>query len=176
MSDVTPPSFPASSHPTKRRWKVVGWSAGLVLLDFLSGPQYAFSVFFVLPVIWAAWYVGLAFSCWLGVGFCVLRFGCHWWWGFPFDFSPAVINNVLRGATFLLVAFLTERLAWQFRQMRQRMQRLEARLPVCPSCGLVCRKDGRWAPLDDNSELAADRPLKTLCPDCEQKQYGVLMQ
>ena len=156
----------------KQRWSLMCWSAALVLGDFIAGPQYAVSIFFVLPVIWAAWHLGLVFACWLAVVFSLMRFGCNWWWGFPLDFSPAVINNVLRGIVLILVAILTERLAAQFRQMRQRMKRLEARLPVCQGCGLVQRRDGQWGRLDDDSALA-ESALKQLCPECEQKRYGV---
>ena len=152
-------------------WKIMAVCSALALADFLAGPHYAISVFFVLPVISAAWYQGLRFACAVGVGFSILRFLSHWYWGFPMEFNAAVVNNVLRSIALILVAILTDQLAAQMRKLGKREHQLEFHLPICPSCGIACRRDGEWGPLDDTTPLSTTTPPRTLCPDCEGKRY-----
>jgi hypothetical protein len=175
MSKTTqsPSTFRPSGPAVPPPWRVLACSAALVAVDFATGPHYTLSVLFVLPVISAAWYQGLRFACALAVGLSVMRFLCNWGWGFPLDINPALINNVLRGITLLLVAFLTNQLAAQMHKIKRRQHRLELRLPVCPACGLACREDGQWIPLDETSRLSTTQPPRSLCPDCERKHYDV---
>lgn len=175
MSDHTHENTTFGPARSKRPspWVVLSASALLVSLDFIAGPLYAVSVFFVLPVIHAAWYQGLKFSCWLALALSILRFFCHWGWGFPFDLNPALVNNALRAVLLVLVAVLTDQLAAQMRKILERQRLLENRLPVCPHCGVACREDGQWLPLDAHSALSKTVTPGTLCPDCERRSYDV---
>ncbi|CAM3139849.1 DUF4118 domain-containing protein [Rariglobus hedericola] len=174
---ITPQTIPpfgpgAKSRPNPAR--VLVYSALLVILDFVSGPQYAVSVFFVLPVIYAAWYQGFRFACFLAAGLSIMRFMSNWAWGFPMSHDTALVNNVLRAVTLILVAFLTEQLASQMRALKTRQERLESQLPICPECGLACRHDGQWVPLEDGTmNLSKTTPPKSLCPECERRNYDV---
>lgn len=171
-SQTTPPFGPGAKNRPKP-WSVLVCSAILAGLDSAAGPYYAVSVFFVLPVIYAAWYQGFRFACLLAAGLSITRFLSNWAWGFPTSYETALVNNVLRALTLILVAFLTEQLASQMRALRRRQHQLESRLPVCPECGLVCRQDGQWLPLDDHSALSKTTPPGSLCPECERRGYDV---
>jgi len=171
---------PYSAHPfeptAKLRpspWRLIACSAVLVALDFLLGPQYAISVFFVLPVISAAWYQGLRFACVLAATFSLMRFMSNWAWGFPMSMDTALVNNVMRAVTLMLVAFLTEQLASQMRKLKKRQALLEACLPVCPQCGVACRHDGQWLPIQHAQPLSTTTPPGSLCPECERKGYDM---
>lgn len=161
----------AKSRPNP--WRVLACSAVLAGLDFASGPQYAVSVFFVLPVIYAAWYQGFRFACGLAAGLTFMRFLSNWAWGFPTSYETALVNNTLRALTLILVAFLTEQLASQMRAQKKRQLQLESHLPVCTECGLACRADGQWVPLDDASHLSKTTPPGSLCPDCDRRRYDM---
>ncbi|MET0261868.1 MAG: hypothetical protein ABW223_03140, partial [Rariglobus sp.] len=173
---INPQSSPlpvAGPKARRKPWRVLAFAAVLVAVDFIAGPQYSISVFFVLPVISAAWYQGFRFACVLALGLSVARFLCHWSWGFPVSLDIALVNNVMRGITLILVAFLTEQLAAQMRELRKRQQQLENRLPICPECGLACHANGQWLPLDDTSPLSKTTPPRSLCPECERRGYDV---
>ena len=101
----------------------------------------------MLPVISAAWYQGFRFACALAASLSIMRFTSNWAWGFPMSYDAALVNNVLRAVTLMLVAFLTEQLASQMRNLKKRLNQLEARLPVCPECGVACRHDSSRQPL-----------------------------
>ena len=130
-------------------------------------------MFFVLPVISAAWYQGFRFACALAASLSIMRFTSNWAWGFPMSYDAALVTNVLRAGTLMLVAFLTEQLASQMRNLKKRLNQLEARLPVCPECGVACRHDGQWMPLDDVTPLSTTTPPGSLCPECERRGYDV---
>lgn len=169
---TTPPFGPGSKNRPKP-WRVLTCCAALVTLDFMAGPLYAISVFFVLPVIYAAWYHGLRFACTLAAALSVLRFTSNWAWGFPMSIDTALANNLMRAVTLMLVAFLTEQLASQMRSIKKRLGQLEARLPVCPECGVACSRDGQWIPLDERTPLSTTTPPGSLCPECERRGYDV---
>jgi hypothetical protein len=171
-AQTTHPFGPGSkSRPNP--WRLLASCAALVILDFVVGPLYAISVFFVLPVIYAAWHQGLRFACALAAGLTLLRFTNHWAWGFPTSIDTALANNLMRAATLMLVAFLTEQLASQMRTIKKRLTQLEARLPVCPECGIACVRDGQWLPLDDRTPLSTTTPPGSLCPECERRGYDM---
>lgn len=168
----TPP-FGPSSRNCPKPWRLLACCAALAVLDFAAGPLYAVSVFFVLPVIYAAWYHGLRFACGVAAGLGLLRFANNWAWGFPMSMDTALVNNVMRVVTLMLVAFLTEQLASQMRLIKRRLKQLEDRLPICPECGCACNRDGRWLPLDDTTPLSATTYPRSLCPECERRHYDV---
>ena len=171
QKDYAATSSATSVSPKARRWPVLLCSAALVALDFIFGPAFAMPALYVFPVIWAAWSIGLLFSCLLACAFCLLRFVSHWAWGFPFEINPAVINNLLRSTTFILVACLTARIAHQLRHQHKRIHQLERQLIVCTSCSLVRQPDGNWMDLDQLH--SDDNAHQLLCPECERKRYGI---
>jgi hypothetical protein len=167
-----PPFGPAPRKPP-HAGRVLICSALLAATDFAFGPAYTIPVFFVLPVIWVAWYHSFSSACVLALSLTVSRFLCHWAWGFPVDWDTALANNVMRGVTLILVAFLTQQLAAQLGAVRKRLQCLESLLPICPDCGLACHQDRQWLPVHDGAPLSTVTPPKTLCPDCERKRYDL---
>jgi hypothetical protein len=138
-------------------------------LDFILGPSYQFSILVVGPVIWAAWRHNFSFAAFLAVLACVLRFACHWAWGFPVYISPAATNTVVRAISLILVALATAQAAWKYQQLKLKIHRLESHLPTCTCCGQIKRHDGEWIPVDTPTPVM-DRS-KLLCPVCEKLTY-----
>jgi hypothetical protein len=141
---------------------------GLIALDFFSGPTLQFPVFFVVPVMLAAWYHGAGLAIRLALGLALARFACHWIWGFPLELFPAILNNVMRGSVLAGLAYVTALVAYRMNSLRNRVGQLEARLPICPGCGLVRDEAGAWVPLAD-LPVPASRPS---CAACEDRTSG----
>lgn len=154
---------------TRVVWQIFGLSLVLVSIDFYLGPVLQFPVLFVLPVMWGAWERGVRFGCGLALALAISRFVCHWFWDFPLDFTPAVVNNLLRAVGLVLVGVITGRVAGIVRDLRRRIVFLEARLTVCEECGVIREEDGRWVPLEDGPAPTRGR---VRCPRCEEKLYG----
>lgn len=151
-------------------WKVILLSLVLLAVDFIVGPYIQFPVFFVLPVIIAAWVSGMRLALILAVALAAVRLSFHWIWDdIPADIVPAVVNNVMRACVLLLVGYGTAKTAMHMRSLQRRIDLLEKQLPVCSSCGLIRNDKGVWVPLSDMPRCDKARPL---CPVCEEKHYG----
>lgn len=161
----------SSEHAPASLRAIVLCSISLVLVDFFFGPIIQFPVLFVLPVMWAAWRRGARVAIILALSFAIMRLACHWYWRFPFDVTPAVVNSILRAAGLMAVAVATANIASLVRNLKRRVALLEARLEVCGECGVVREADGRWLPLDPGHGLPARH---TRCPSCEERHYGAL--
>jgi hypothetical protein len=173
QSNLSDPPIRPNPAIWQRSWRVLTCSAVLVATDFSFGPNYAVPVFFVLPVISAAWYQGFRFACGLALSLTILRFLCHWAWGFPVSWDTALVNNIMRGVMLISVAYLTDQLGAQMRAVTKRQHNLEALLPICPDCGLTCLENGQWMPLNSTSRFSTATPPKTFCPECSRKRYDL---
>lgn len=148
-------------------------SLALLVIDFATGPLYIFATFFVLPVIWCAWFYGAGWGCILGLSFSVLRFLCHWVWGFPNDIHPAIVNNVLRGITLISVSLLTAWLAMQMRErermlllMGNQLRVLRQKLPICHVCNSLCEGEDF---IHMNHAGPEASPRRLVCARCRSR-------
>lgn len=145
----------------------VGTSAIIAAFDFLLGPEFAVSLFFIFPVIFAGWKRGFGTAASFAIVLCLLRFLCHWAWGFPIYVNPAAVNTALRGISLILLALLTSQLAWKFQKLKMRLHQLETHFPICPACDQIKNENGEWIPLE--TPVTKDGKFRCLCARCEQK-------
>jgi len=83
------------------------------------------------------------------------------------------VNNLMRGAVYVIIAYATARSAKLVSDLRRRVALLEAQMPVCRQCGTVQRDDGAWVPLESLGPEHTVRPGKRrLCAACEEKKFG----
>ncbi|WP_069961913.1 hypothetical protein [Lacunisphaera limnophila] len=143
----------------------------LMAVDFVLGPYIQFPVFFVVPVMLAAWHYNVAWAVLIALAMAGVRFLYHWYWNFPLEVMPATLNTVMRALVLILVAWATARTALLVRRLRKRVEELEAQLPVCKGCGVIRGEDGAWVEV---GSLPAKASLH--CPTCEEKQYGLYHQ
>jgi len=137
-------------------------------MDFLSGPDIQFPVFFIIPVMLMAWYYSSTWAMVTAVVMSGVRLIFHWYWHFPAEVFPAVLNTGMRGVVLIAVAFLTGHMALVVRMLRRRVAELEGQMPVCHECGLIRQEDGTW--VDLGRLTPKPRPL---CPQCEERQYSL---
>jgi hypothetical protein len=155
--------------------------AAVVVLDYLTGYELNFFVFYFAPVALAAWRAGLM----PGLAAAVL---CAAVW-FETDFlaghvypsaGVAVWNTIVRLAAFLSIGWamsrirdllLTERrIAEELSRSLAEVQVLEGLLPICASCNKIRDDQQQWQPLEsyltDHSRASFSHGL---CPDCAQR-------
>jgi hypothetical protein len=164
------PETPAGHAPNDARRGIAVIAVVLLVLDYCAGPSMNFPVFYVFPVMLAAWRLDFRAAALLGIGLTLARFVFQWLEDFApqGDWARAAINNAMRAAALILVAWLTEITARQNRLLRERVKKLESMLPLCPTCDTVRDQDGRWRTLDEHAAMHAK--TRQPCPACAEKE------
>jgi hypothetical protein len=164
-------------------------SIGVLLLllvdgvDYLSGGEVSFFVFYFLPIAYVSWYTNRKIAIffvlvvtgnWLIVNSLEGTAYSHWfirYW-----------NAGVRLAAFLIIALAFAFIKQQLRQAQQRNQELAAALaevkrlsgflPICASCKKIRNDHGSWEQVEtyirDRSEAEFTH---SLCPDCVYRLY-----
>jgi len=161
----------------------VGTVLILGALDYVTGPELGFFVFYFAPVILLAWYasywfaIAMSFACavtWLGVDLLSQHSYVH----------PAFRywNTLIRLASFLMIAHFASEvraLLMAERELTVRLQetiatvrQLKGLLPICASCKRIRNDKGYWEQIEgyvrDRSEAEFSH---SLCPECTRKLY-----
>jgi hypothetical protein len=147
---------------------LVGW------LDYLSSYEVSLAIFYYVPIAYAAWNLGAA-------------------WSFAFSALAAITltwMELAAGRHYSSVWFLAERqlmrllvfsfVAYSFNffrraieREREKVRQLEGMLTVCSCCRKTRDEDGNWISLDvflqEKSGVRAD--LK-VCPTCAREVYA----
>src|ERR1017187_3551465 len=119
---------------------LVGW------LDYITGYELGFFVFYTVPIGVAAWYLGRWPGIWVALGATIAwwladtlagakyssRFS--FWWNSTVHFSAFVINAVTI-AKIKLELRLRDKLAAKLEVTRQTLRAAARVLPACPICG-----------------------------------------
>jgi len=151
---------------------VVGW------VDYLTGYELGFFVFYTAPIGLAAWYLGrwpgiwLALAAtvawWLADAFAGAKYSSRFsfWWNSTVHFSAFVINAVTI-AKIRLDLRQRHELAAKLEAARQTLRAAARALPACPLCGKahpLARQHGQ-AELRDLARGNADLS-GALCDKC----------
>jgi hypothetical protein len=169
-------------------------SIGVLLLllvdgvDYLSGHELSFVVFYFLPIAFVSWHTNRKFATffavivtgnWLVINSLEGTSYSHW-------FIP-YWNAGVRLAAFLIIAlvfaFIKQQLV-QAQQLNQELaaalaevKRLSGFLPICASCKKIRNDRGSWEQIElyirDRSEAEFTH---SLCPECINKIYPDLAQ
>ena len=145
---------------------------GILSLDALTGPFLLFPVFFVLPVVLAAWFgtAGIAYS--LAVLLPVGRFCIDYFVEHLVPPHYAVINEVIDIAVLGFIAFLVHRTANQTKALKQEVKLLETILPMCMGCRRLRDEHNNWQLLEVYVTEHTDSVVSHgLCPECAKTLY-----
>src|SRR4030042_2502920 len=153
------------------------------LLDYLTGKELGFFVFYYIPIFFATWYLDIKWS----VTFSILS---AFIWAFV-DFVsrhshpswPIIFwNGGIRLLSFLIIAIaiskinqlltkeqnLTRALQLTLDEVKQ----LKGFIPICASCKNIRNDSGYWEQVDQYVKDHSDAEFThTLCPDCAKKLY-----
>jgi hypothetical protein len=164
-------------------WLIITYVGVLVLglVDWLTGYELNFFVFYFLPVSVGAWFLGLGASVSLALFCALVWFGADVLSGHVYSSSVyAVWNTAIR-----LVSFLA--IGWSVSRMRQALDRehdtsenlrralseikvLEAFLPICAQCKKIRNQQGAWQQLEAYIGQHSNTQFSHgYCPECAKK-------
>ena len=154
---------------------VLGW------VDLVTGYELHFFVFYFLPVMVAAWFVGVEFTMSLAVFSCLVWYGADFLSGNTYSSAfYAVWNTVVRLVAFLAIGWSVSRMrlardreretAAALRKVLSEIRVLEAILPICSDCKKIRNDKGEWQQLEAYiGQHGGARFSHGYCPECFRK-------
>jgi hypothetical protein len=151
------------------------WIAlGAVMLgtDYLTSEATNTPVFYVVPVILAAWYSGM----WPAVGlaiavpvfrllFLVMPRGAD-------NMATLALATAFRGVVIIFLALWFARLAEFERSLERRVKVLEGLLPICAFCKNIRNDKGEWERMEGYISRRSEAEFSHgICPSCSEKHY-----
>jgi len=158
--------------------------ASIVLLgvvDWLTGYDLNFFVFYFLPVILAAWRVGLGSSIAVAVVCGFVWAGADYASGHTYSSSVfAVWNTLIRLTSFIIIAWLVSKIGYliaterakvdALRKALAEIKLLEGLLPICAQCKKIRDDKGSWRQMEAYiGEHANVRFSHGYCPECAKR-------
>jgi hypothetical protein len=157
---------------------LVGW------LDYVTGYELQFFVFYFLPVSLAAWCLGRT----TGLAFAVLS-AATWlaadvWSGHPYaDRLYLIWNTAIRLAAFLAMASAFSRiravlddetrLRKEVERAMSEIKQLRGLLPICAACKRIRNDAGLWEQVELYIRSRTEAEFTHgLCPECAVRLYG----
>jgi hypothetical protein len=187
MSPSVPENVATHSAVSQKGSRVVLIFAGCFLLlllvgwlDYITGYELGFFVFYTVPIGLAAWYlgrwpgIGLALGAtiawWLADAFAGAKYSSQFsfWWNSTVHFAAFVINAVTI-AQIRLELRQRDILAARLEAAHQALRAAARALPACPACGKVHPPPGQSDPAElqamarDNADFS-----EALCTECAQ--------
>jgi hypothetical protein len=159
-------------------------AAGVLILgvvDWLTGYDLNFFVFYFLPISFGAWFLGVGYSIILAVLSALVWFGADFLSGHQYSSHFfAVWNTFIRFVSFLAIG-------WSVSMMRRALDReretsedlrrslskvrvLEAFIPICAQCKKIRNQQGIWQQLEAYfRENSSTQFSHGYCPECAKK-------
>ena len=147
-------------------------------IDWLSGIDLSFFVFYFLPVSGAAWFVGAHGSVFLAILSALIWFGADSLTGHTFAHNIyAVWNTVIRLIAFLTIGWSVAKLrqtidlekeeARQLRQSLVEIKVLKSFLRICARCKKIRDEQDTWQQLEVYIAKNANTQFSHgYCPEC----------
>jgi len=155
----------------------------LSVIDYMTGFELNFFVFYYIPISYLAWYVGekwaISFSIisaviWTFVDFIsghVYSYWIYYLW-----------NGGIRLISFLLLAVVLSRIRIALNEEKElsaklnksldEVKLLKGFLPICSSCKNIRNDSGYWEQIEQYIHNHSEAEFThTLCPDCARKLY-----
>lgn len=158
------------------------------LLDYITGPQFGFFVFYYIPILYAGWFIDkktviiYAFAAtviwWiadsLGENIYGSEFFRYW-------------NSFIRLISFLLVGIvfsnsrqqivIEKQLSGKLSKTLSEIKQLRGLLPICASCKNVRDDKGYWEQIEVYVKDHSDANFShSICPSCMEKLYPGVLQ
>lgn len=151
------------------------------ILDWYTGHELNFLVFYFIPVFIATWFFGLIVSVTLAIICAMVWFAADHLSGHTYTSSIyAVWNTLIRLISFLVIVWCVAKvrdLLNRERQTAETLRRslseikiLETFLPICAQCKKIRNKQGEWQHLEDYFGQHANAKFSHgYCPECARK-------
>ena len=167
--------------------KWVAWSAVLTMtlvlgwIDWVTGDELNFFLFYFLPVSLAGWYLGLGSSVIIAVTCALVWFGADMMSGHTHSSHfYAVWNTMIRLCSFLAIGWSVQRIhtlliaerekSEALRRSLSEIRVLQGLLPICAQCKKIRDAEGTWQHLEVYiGEHSNARFSHGYCPECARK-------
>jgi hypothetical protein len=153
----------------------------LGLVDWLTGYELNFYLFYFLPVSVGAWFFGLGASVSLAVFSAIVWFGADLLSGHVHSsHAHAVWNTTIRLVSFVAIGWAVSRMrnaldrehnnAEGLRQALSEIKVLEAFLPICSQCKKIRDEQGVWQQFEVYIGQHSNTKFShSYCPECAKK-------
>lgn len=153
----------------------------LGLVDWLTGFELNFFVFYFLPVSLAAWFLNLSASMIVAILCAMVWIGADFLSGHMYSSHLyAVWNTMVRLVSFLAIGGTMSRIRYLLDRERQtadslrralsKIKILEAFIPICAQCKKIRDEDGNWQQFEvyigQHSNIQFSHGY---CPECAKK-------
>ncbi len=149
----------------------------IIGIDLVTPSQILLSIFFVVPVLIAAWFNSLRLAITISVALPLVRFIIATQLDPSGDPVYSAVNAADRLVLLCVVALVTSRLSESVKHLRMEVNVLERMIPICSNCKKIRDKDDVWQPLEKYmGEHSKMEFTHGICPDCMKLLYGKYMK
>jgi K+-sensing histidine kinase KdpD len=148
------------------------------LLDYLTGYELDFFVFYFMPIALVAWSSGLAGACVFSLFSALTYLTADWYALHPYSTTLLIYSNTLIELTsFLVVAFTVakirallieeRKISDDLREAFSEIKTLSGLIPICASCKKIRDDAGYWQQVEVYiAKHSEARFTHGLCEDC----------
>ncbi len=157
-------------------------------IDYVTGYELQFFVFYFLPIAIAAWKLGFTSSYLISILSSIVWFladihSSHQYSSIAFG----IWNTIIRLFSFLIIAYATSKIRLLLAKERETTEKLRDALsqvktlsgliPICASCKKIRDDKGYWNQLETFIQEHSEAEFSHgFCPDCMKKLYGVVLE
>jgi hypothetical protein len=155
-------------------------------IDYATGYEFGFFVFYFLPIAIAAWKLGFTSSYLISILSSIVWFLADIHSSHLYSSIALVFwNTIIRLFSFLIIAYSTSKIrlllakeretAQALRDALSQVKTLSGLIPICASCKKIRDDKGYWNQLETFIQEHSEAEFSHgICPDCMKKLYGVV--
>lgn len=160
---------------------IVALTLGVGSIDYISGYELNFFVFYFLPIGIAAWYLGMLPAVVMSLVSVTIWYLADYYTGHRYStYLFAIWNTIILLVSFLAIGWTMARLRDLFREERQVREKLEQSisevkvlegiLPICAGCKKIRNDKGEWQQIEHYIRQRTNTEFThSLCPQCGEK-------
>ncbi|MCJ7595753.1 MAG: DUF4118 domain-containing protein [Desulfobacterales bacterium] len=153
----------------------------LGFVDYVTGYEVGFFVFYFVPIGFVAWSGGAKRSYVAAVTSAVVWFFADWFSGHPYSHTVAAFwNSGIRLVSFLMTGYIISRIKELLEKERQisndlraaqkQVKTLRDLLPICGNCKKIRNDKGYWQQIEEYLDMHSHALFRHgVCPECAQK-------
>ena len=157
-------------------------------MDYVTGYELNFFVFYFVPIAIAAWKVGSTTSYLISILSSIIWFLSDIYSSHPYSsVFFAAWNTAIRLLSFLIIAYATSKIRFLLTEERKtskdlrdalvQIKTLSGLIPICASCKKIRDDKGYWNRLETYIQEHSEAEFSHgICPDCMKKLYGDFLE
>jgi hypothetical protein len=149
----------------------------LLAVEYITGKDIRFSIFFIFPACIAAWGGRRVIAYSLAIFLPLARLLFHMFWTSAWDLPSLemVINAVLQIFMIITSVYVIDQVRL-VSALKKELKTLEGILPICASCKKIRNEDGIYEPIEAYLSRHSEAQFTHgICPECRVKLYPELV-